>query len=82
MKKFTEFYGIATLGARGQIVIPSKARKMLRVKSGDTLVVTSRPRGTKKMINLIPSKDFSVFLHEFEKHIVSMKSKISPEDKK
>lgn len=82
MKKFPEFYGVVTMGSRGQVVIPSKARKMLRVKSGDTLVVMSRPRGTKKMINLIPSKDFSVFLHEFEKHIATMKTKIPLEGKK
>ena len=44
MKNFPDFYGVVTLGARGQVVIPSKARKMLKVKSGDTLVVMSRPR--------------------------------------
>lgn len=82
MKKFPEFYGVVTVGTRGQIVIPSKARKMLNIKPKDTLVVMSRPRRAEKMLNIIPSKEFAVFLHEFEQHIASMKSKIPIKNKK
>jgi len=38
-------YGTAKVGERGQIVIPSKARKDLNVKPGDLLLVIRPPDG-------------------------------------
>lgn len=35
------FYGITTIGERGQAVIPSEARKKMRLKKGDKLIVFS-----------------------------------------
>ena len=32
------FYGSATVGTKGQIVIPAKLRKDSNIKSGDTLI--------------------------------------------
>lgn len=32
------FYGSATVGTKGQIVIPVKLRKELEIKTGDTLI--------------------------------------------
>ena len=37
------FYDIATMGERGQIVIPSKARKDLNIKAGDKFVALKAP---------------------------------------
>lgn len=34
-----DFYGSATVGTKGQIVIPNEARKKYNIKSGDQLVV-------------------------------------------
>ena len=34
-----EFYGTATIGERGQIVIPADARRDLNLKSGDKMLV-------------------------------------------
>lgn len=34
-----QFEGTATVGERGQVVIPSKVRKRLKIKTGDRLVV-------------------------------------------
>jgi AbrB family looped-hinge helix DNA binding protein len=34
-----EFFGSATVGERGQIVLPAKMRKAFRIKAGDKLLV-------------------------------------------
>lgn len=38
-----QFWGAATVGARGQIVIPREARERLGICEGDKLVVMSTP---------------------------------------
>ena len=37
------FYGSATVGAKGQIVIPVKLRKAFNIKSGDILFFLGKP---------------------------------------
>lgn len=37
-----KLYGTATIGARGQVVIPAQARKELKLKAGDQLVVMGK----------------------------------------
>lgn len=36
-----EFYGTATLGTKGQVVIPSEARTAMNIEPGDKLLVFS-----------------------------------------
>jgi AbrB family looped-hinge helix DNA binding protein len=38
------FYGSATVGAKGQIVIPVDARKAMQINEGDKVVVLRGPR--------------------------------------
>jgi AbrB family looped-hinge helix DNA binding protein len=38
------FYGSATVGAKGQIVIPADARAAMQIKEGDKVVVVRGPR--------------------------------------
>lgn len=38
-KNGEQFYGTTTLGEKGQIVIPSEARKAMGLKKGDKLLV-------------------------------------------
>lgn len=33
------FYGTTTIGEKGQIVIPAEARKLMKLKTGDKLLV-------------------------------------------
>ena len=40
-----EFFGSATVGERGQIVIPAGARQKLEIKPGDKLLIFSGIRG-------------------------------------
>lgn len=39
------FHGVATVGERGQIVIPAEARKLLNLKKGEKLIVFSGEKG-------------------------------------
>ena len=43
-----EFYGSATVGERGQIVLPAELRKKVGIKPGDKLLVLGKegPEGT------------------------------------
>ena len=38
------FYGSATVGAKGQIVIPADARQAMQISEGDKVVVLRGPR--------------------------------------
>jgi len=65
-------YGAVTLGGRGQLVIPAELRKALKIKSGDQLMVFAKP--DKKIISIMPSKDFSVFLDRASKLISKLET--------
>ncbi|MCE5236887.1 AbrB/MazE/SpoVT family DNA-binding domain-containing protein [bacterium] len=40
------FVGAATVGRRGQIVIPTEARKRLGIEPGDRLLIVTDPQGS------------------------------------
>ena len=67
-------YGAVTLGDRGQVVIPAELRKALHIQSGDQLMVFAKP--DKKVINLMPSKDFSQFLERAAKVISRLERRV------
>ncbi len=67
-------YGPATVGDRGQLVIPAELRKALSIKSGDQLMVFAKL--DKKIINLMPAKDFSRFLERAAKLISKLERKV------
>jgi len=66
-------YGAATVGERGQLVIPAGLRKTLKIKSGDQLMVFAKLDS--KIINLIPEKEFSEFLDKAARLISKMENK-------
>ncbi len=68
-------YGAVTVGERGQLVIPAELRKAFKIKSGDQLMVFAKL--DKKVINLMPSRDFSQFLERAEKVISKLESKFT-----
>jgi AbrB family looped-hinge helix DNA binding protein len=55
-----KIYGSATVGERGQIVIPADIRKSFSIKPGDKLMVFAKS----EMIGLIPMEEFSHFLDQ------------------
>lgn len=62
--------GMVTVGERGQIVIPSDARKMHRIQPGDKLVVFTKPNGS---IGLVPAESFSRFIDNASTEIARSK---------
>jgi len=57
------FYGSATVGPKGQIVISAKLRKELDIKSGDTLIFLGWP-GQKRFLGRPGPKGFMVMKAE------------------
>ena len=55
-----KIYGSATVGGRGQVVIPAQIRKFFKLKAGDKLIVFAKH----EMIGLIPAEEFSTFLDQ------------------
>lgn len=51
------FYGTATVGTKGQIVIPAEAREEMQVKEGDKVVVLQGPRQGSLIIFKVDSID-------------------------
>jgi AbrB family looped-hinge helix DNA binding protein len=68
------FYGTATIGERGQIVIPAEAREDMDIKAGEKLLIMKHPAHAGLMVFKID--DAREFLNEFQ----STLNKISVED--
>ena len=63
------FYGTATVGERGQVVIPADARKRLSFHPGDKVLVIGHPAGSGLLLCKIESiRDIlSGFLEELKR---------------
>lgn len=68
-------YGSVTIGERGQFVIPVQLRKALKLEPGEQLMVFAKV--DKKVISLMPAKDFSLFLDRAAKLISKLEKKVS-----
>jgi len=77
MSDFPKFYGKASVGTKGQIVIPVEVRKTMNIKPGDNLFIISGPPHEEKMVSLIPEQEFSKFLKFFEEHVNNLKKAVS-----
>ncbi len=71
MSKFTKdnyFFGSVKVGERGQIVIPSKARKIFKIEPGDQLLVFGDINKGIGIIKATELKNFALkFFEAFEK---------------
>ena len=74
------FYGTATVGERGQVVIPSEARKKFGINPGDKMLVIGHPTGNGVVLCKIDAmrEVFSTLLAELEK--IESKVEVSSED--
>ncbi|MAG22301.1 MAG: hypothetical protein CL943_03285 [Candidatus Diapherotrites archaeon] len=67
-----EHYGSATVGERGQLVLPIDARNEYNIKPGDKLVVMGSETGNFKHLVLMKSEELAGmvnYLFEIEKYI-------------
>lgn len=62
----SEFYGTASVGTKGQIVIPNEARKKFNIKAGDQLVIFGGENG---VLAVMKSEMLNDLLNGLSKHI-------------
>lgn len=69
------FYGAATVGTKGQIVIPAKARDDMGIKPGDSLVII----GVKdhKMIGICPVSSMEKIINRMSKRLDSIRDMVN-----
>ena len=65
-------YGTATVGIKGQIVIPADARHDLHLKNGDKVFVMGARDG--HMIGLCPLQDMDAWLETMRQQLNDMKN--------
>jgi|GEM_PF-640551 len=75
MMKDMKFYGSATVGERGQIVLPAKLRADFSIKKGDILLVIGN--ADSYHIGLVNPESMSTYLDLISKQIEKMKSTIT-----
>ena len=71
--KDKHIFGMVTIGERGQISLPKKARETLKLKHGDTLVVLGDTNPMTKGIALIDSQTFLYMTGEAVENIFHLK---------
>lgn len=59
-----KFYGTATVGSRGQIVIPAEAREDQGIKEGDKIIVVRGPHGG---LDLFRSDQIEAIIQKIQK---------------
>ncbi len=62
-----KLYGTATVGTKGQIVIPAKAREELNLKAGDELYVVGMPDGN--FIALLTESSIEAYIQHLNLHL-------------
>ena len=63
-------FGTATMGERGQIVIPAGVRKKLKIKTGEKFVVFLTPS---EAVVFIPSNQFGKIISELNKKLAKLR---------
>ncbi len=69
-------YGVATVGPKGQIVIPVDARKRLGVKPGDKVVIVG-PAHKPQFVGLCNEAVFNEIVEKIDSQISNIKSKLN-----
>jgi AbrB family looped-hinge helix DNA binding protein len=67
-----KLYGTATVGTKGQIVIPADAREEMGINTGDRLYVIGSPK--KGMAMLLKEDELDKFIEHMNFHIETFKN--------
>ncbi|OIO06926.1 hypothetical protein AUJ27_03355 [Candidatus Falkowbacteria bacterium CG1_02_37_44] len=63
-------FGTATIGEKGQVVIPTEIRKKLKIKTGGKFIVFLAPTGA---VVFIPVGQFGKMVSEFDKKLAKFR---------
>lgn len=66
-----KLYGTATVGTKGQVVIPAEAREELGIKTGDRLYVIGKPDSG--MVAFIKEEQFEGFIQQLNLNLENLK---------
>ena len=72
MKENKLLYGAATVGTKGQIVIPASAREELGIKAGDKLYVLGSHK--KGVMMLLPEEKIEKLIERINLHFENFKN--------
>jgi len=75
-----KLYGTATVGTKGQVVIPAEARKALGIEEGDRLYVVGSEHG--KFVGFIKEEQLRVMLSKITDSLESYKDILEVEEEK
>jgi len=75
-----KLYGTATVGTKGQIVIPADAREELGIKTGDRLYVIGSPHAG--AVTFINEEQLDGFIEQLNVHVETFKNLKSLKNKK
>ena len=75
----TTFYGTATVGTKGQIVIPAEAREELKIKEGDKVIVIGLK--DRKMLGVCPVSSVEDLLAELTTKLETIRGVIDKTEK-
>ena len=67
MHKDLKIYGTATVGTKGQIVIPAEAREGFDMKPGEKIIMIGSCE--RKFLGIMKEADFGDFLDKLNEHI-------------
>lgn len=73
-------FGSATVGERGQIVIPAEARKRFSIHPGDKMLVLAHPSGNGIMLAKMDS--MREFFSSFLEHLTRVEEQLKQTDEK
>ena len=69
--KGSSFYGVTTVGSKGQVVIPAEARTSLGLQPGDKVIVFGKhhPERDFGMVCICPISSAEQFVEEMTQHL-------------
>lgn len=67
-----QFYGTGTVGEKGQIVIPARAREIISIKAGDQFIFF----GQGKMLNMMRADELDKFLTKMSEKFGQLSSNL------
>jgi AbrB family looped-hinge helix DNA binding protein len=74
-----KFWGAATVGSKGQVVIPAEAREELNIKEGDKLVVMGPP--TKNGVMFIKAESIETMMEHVQQDLMNMRQSVESSEK-
>lgn len=75
-----KLYGTATVGTKGQVVIPSDARDEIGIKTGDRLYVVGST--SKKFIGFIKEEQFRQLVEHITDNVEEYKAALTDNERK